>query len=269
MRHATKDKGDLAVAKALAKLREHDIRACLPLSEHLPFDLIAVMPDLQTLRRVQVKYRADKGTGAMQLVFRSNYYDSKRIYSKWVDLEELDCYTIYCPDTDRLYWLRVDEIPLGARAAVFRIKPTKNGQKKGVWLAENFLNPIRIGQNDLCLPVSCREVSEQDELAITQVIADLVAHEIQPCLSQSQYLPFDLIGVMPDMKTMHRIRVGYETVQTNHAIDLYAIYDPRSRMCSYIPADSLNEQCKIVALNENADQHDLPLENLQELCRIS
>jgi hypothetical protein len=55
MRHKTKDKGDLGVAKTIPDLLNHQIRCCVPLSEHLPFDLIAVMPDFATLRRVQVK----------------------------------------------------------------------------------------------------------------------------------------------------------------------------------------------------------------------
>ncbi len=88
MRHLTKDKGDLGVARTLPDLLEHGIRACLPLSEHLPFDLIAVMPDFTTLRRVQVKYRTPDN-GALVVVFRSNYYDSKRIYSKYVDLPDM------------------------------------------------------------------------------------------------------------------------------------------------------------------------------------
>ncbi|MCI0348076.1 MAG: group I intron-associated PD-(D/E)XK endonuclease, partial [Acidobacteriales bacterium] len=77
MAHHTKDKGDLAVAKVIAHLLEHNIRVCRPLSEHLPFDFIAVMPDMCTLRRVQVKYREARD-GAVHVVFRSNYYDSKK-----------------------------------------------------------------------------------------------------------------------------------------------------------------------------------------------
>lgn len=57
MRHKTKDKGDLAVAKTIAHLLEHNIRCCLPLSEHLPFDLIAVMPDMKSLRRIRAGFQ--------------------------------------------------------------------------------------------------------------------------------------------------------------------------------------------------------------------
>ncbi len=72
VRHKTKDKGDLGVAKTIPHLLEYGIRSCLPLSEHLPFDLIAVMPDFTTLRRVQVKYRTLKN-GMIAISFRSNY----------------------------------------------------------------------------------------------------------------------------------------------------------------------------------------------------
>src|SRR5688572_16021202 len=81
VRHKTKDKGDLGVAKTIPHLLAHGIHCCVPLSEHLPFDLIAVMPDVTTLRRIQVKYRKIARRGCIELNFRSNYYDAKRIYS--------------------------------------------------------------------------------------------------------------------------------------------------------------------------------------------
>jgi hypothetical protein len=44
MRHHTKDKGDIGLACAMADLVKHDIQVALPMSEHLPFDLIAIHP---------------------------------------------------------------------------------------------------------------------------------------------------------------------------------------------------------------------------------
>lgn len=46
MSHQTKDKGDLAILMAIADLRRHGIITCLPISEHLPFDMVAVMPNM-------------------------------------------------------------------------------------------------------------------------------------------------------------------------------------------------------------------------------
>ena len=148
-RHLTKDKGDLAVAMTLAHLRANNIYACLPISEHLPFDLIAVMPDMMTLRRVQVKYRAAKD-GRLTLFFRGNYYDSKKIYTKRVNLEEMDTYAAYCPDTQQNYYVRVNELHDDAVTFSLRLEPPKNNQKNGVWLAENYIDPHRMG---VCEPV--------------------------------------------------------------------------------------------------------------------
>src|SRR5215207_8634834 len=125
MRHKTKDKGDLGVAKTIPHLLAHGIRCCVPLSEHLPFDLIAVMPDFTTLRRVQVKYRKIARRGCIELNFRSNYYDAKRIYSQLVDWDEIDCYAVFSPETGEIYYLNVDEIPQDMVTLTLRIEPTK------------------------------------------------------------------------------------------------------------------------------------------------
>lgn len=41
MKHHTKDKGDKGTGNVIADLLSKGIQICLPLSEHLPFDLIA------------------------------------------------------------------------------------------------------------------------------------------------------------------------------------------------------------------------------------
>ncbi len=202
----------------------------MPLSEHLPFDLIAVMPDFTSLRRMQVKYRAAKN-GIVEIPFRSNYYDSKPIYSKRVNFDEIDGYSVYCPDTDQCYYLRVDEIHETAIAAHLRLAPTRNGHIKRVRLAEDFNNPQRMTSNNNSMNVIHREVSELDELAIAKVSAMLVEAGIQPCPAVSQYLPFDLIAVHPNMKTLKRLRVGWGSVHLTPYADQYAVYDPLLKRC--------------------------------------
>ena len=56
MEHHTKNKGDLAVAKTIADLTEKGYDIFLPLSEHLPIDLIAHKSG--EIYRIQVKHRA-------------------------------------------------------------------------------------------------------------------------------------------------------------------------------------------------------------------
>jgi hypothetical protein len=57
VRHHTKDKGDEGLGQVIADLMTNGIQVAVPLSEHLPFDLIAVGED-GAMRRVQVRYRA-------------------------------------------------------------------------------------------------------------------------------------------------------------------------------------------------------------------
>ena len=61
MRHHTKDKGDIGLGFVIADLFSHGIQVALPISEHLPFDLIAIS-EHRKLARVSVKYRTATGS---------------------------------------------------------------------------------------------------------------------------------------------------------------------------------------------------------------
>jgi len=220
MSHHTKDKGDLAVAKVIAHLLEHDIRVCLPLSEHLPFDFIAVMPDMKTLKRVQVKYRTMQG-GVVQVNFRSNYYDTKKIYSVRVNLDHLDCYAVYCPDNDERYYLRTDEIPANAIAINLRIVATRSGQQQGVRYAHQFVDPCRMANGDqsICTP-SAKTTRLCDELQRARLIDHLMMEGFYVCIPHSYHIPFDLVAVAPDMQTLHPICIDEHTNLRNFRVDL-------------------------------------------------
>ncbi|MDX2138272.1 MAG: group I intron-associated PD-(D/E)XK endonuclease [Chloroflexota bacterium] len=221
MSHHTKDKGDLAVAKVIAHLLEHDIRVCLPLSEHLPFDFIAVMPDMKTLKRVQVKYRTMQG-GMVQVNFRSNYYDTKKIYSLRVNLDFLDCYAVYCPDNNECYYLRIDEIPANALAVNLRILPTRSGQQQGVRYASQFFDPFRMVSNDECsCTPSARSPRRCNELQRAHLIEQLMMEGFYVCIPHSYHIPFDLVAVTPDMQTLHPICIDEHTNWQNFRVDLH------------------------------------------------
>ena len=57
MRHHTKDKGDEGLGQVIGDLMSNGVQVAVPLSEHLPFDLIAI-GEGGAMRRVQVRYRA-------------------------------------------------------------------------------------------------------------------------------------------------------------------------------------------------------------------
>lgn len=133
--HHTKDKGDLGVAKALADLVDKGCLVLLPLTEHAAFDLVAYRDGV--FRRIQVKYRSANATGAVEVAFTSTWSDRRGVHRRRVDLGEVDLYCIYCPDTDRCYYLRP---PVGQVSVKLRIAPSRNNQRARVWLADDFVD---------------------------------------------------------------------------------------------------------------------------------
>lgn len=251
MSHQTKDKGDLAVVMALADLRRRGIVTCLPISEHLPFDMVAVMPDMTTLVRLQVKYRKTNTVGTIHLTFRSNYYDSKKIYSKHVDLSHLDSYAVYSPDTNQMYYIRADELLEDAKAITLRLNPPKNHQKTRIWYAENFINPMRLANSSHVANFNNQSICQTDEQAIDFVMLDLIKQNIQPLIPRSTHLPFHLIGICEDMKTLIRYRIGMDAVEANSYVDMYAICSSQTGDIRYIPANSVTEDMKKLTFSES------------------
>jgi hypothetical protein len=134
MRHHTKDKGDKGTGNVIADLLSKGIQVCLPLSEHLPFDLVAVKQD-GTLMRVSVKYRT-LNKGSVVVAFASSYSDFHGVHTKAADKSLIDLLAIYCPETNEVYYL----IPSHFDGSVtLRLEEPKNNQTKGVHLAKNYL----------------------------------------------------------------------------------------------------------------------------------
>lgn len=134
MRHHTKDKGDRGTGNVIADLLSKGIQVCLPLSEHLPFDLIAVNND-GTLLRVSVKYREIKN-GCVNVSFRSSYSDSKGVHTKHIDKNLIDLLAIYCPQTNTTYYVNPHKFD---KSVTLRVEESKNNQTKGINLAKDYL----------------------------------------------------------------------------------------------------------------------------------
>jgi hypothetical protein len=136
--HHTKDKGDLGLVMVIADLARNGIGVYLPLSEHQPADLIA-MHEERRIARVQVKYRSLSAIGCVDVIFRSVYSDRNGWHVKPVDRSQFDCYAIYCPESDKVYYLRNDDIPeTNAKSISLRVLPAANNQKKKVIMASDY-----------------------------------------------------------------------------------------------------------------------------------
>ncbi len=144
MRHHTKDKGDLAVGQVIADLWRVGAHVCLPISEHLPFDLIALSPSMRAVRRVQVKYVSARD-GSLRLSLRNTHTDRRGIHYKTILLDEIDAFAIFCPDANKVYYVLREEIPSGVhRLFSLRLARSKNGQTKHIKPAKQFLGADRL-----------------------------------------------------------------------------------------------------------------------------
>lgn len=138
--HHTKDKGDQGLGFVMASLLSHNIQVALPLSEHLPFDLIAISRDGE-LRKVSVKYRAlEKGRGRIQFALVSSWSNSKGCQQRKLEKGVVDGYAIYCPDTGKCYFVREDQF--AGSTLTLRVHRPDGMRKSAVLMAEDHEDPI-------------------------------------------------------------------------------------------------------------------------------
>lgn len=126
MIHPTTDKGDIGVLKVMADLVGKGIPVFTPVSASSAFDLVILHSD--TFKRVQVKYRAIENG---RIAFTLNRKSTEAIYRN----TEVDLLAIYCPDTDKCYY--VSDPPY---SIAIRFEASKNKQEKGVKYADDYLS---------------------------------------------------------------------------------------------------------------------------------
>lgn len=135
MRHHTKDKGDYGVLKAQLSLFEKGYTILLPQTEHAPFDLVAYKDN--KFERVQVKYVSVNVRGILEVPMNSSYANSREIIKKPVDKTLIDLYCVFCPDTDKCYYFRPENV--GKHFSLRVITPkTSSGNKSN--MADDFLD---------------------------------------------------------------------------------------------------------------------------------
>lgn len=136
MKHHTKDKGDIGIGYTIADLLSKGIQVCLPISEHQPYDLIGIYPD-NSVKKISVKYRKSM-RGNIQVKLESCYSDSKGVHIKPIDKLSIDMLAIYCPDTNKVYYVNHNNSNL---TVTLRVTKPKNNQVKGISFADDYLVP--------------------------------------------------------------------------------------------------------------------------------
>jgi hypothetical protein len=132
VRHHTKDKGDLGIAKVHADLVSQGFTVLFPATEHAPFDLVAYASG--EFYRLRVKYRSARA-GAVKVQFRSIWAGRNGTHMTPMNKDAIDAVCIYCPETDECYYVRPDA---HGTSVTLRIAPSKNGQRAGVFDAAAF-----------------------------------------------------------------------------------------------------------------------------------
>jgi hypothetical protein len=138
--HHTKTKGDIGVGFVVADLLENGIVPALPMSEHLPFDIVAISA-CSHISRVSVKYREKNKYGCVVVPLSSVWADKKGNHVKKADKSLFDVTAIYCPDTKKVYYVRNDETN---EAISLRIDKPKNNQMINITSASDYEGAERL-----------------------------------------------------------------------------------------------------------------------------
>lgn len=108
----------------------------LPFGVNQRYDLVLDQGD--QFVRVQCKTgRLRKGVVEFNAVsIRSN---TREVIQRGYE-GEVDLFLVYCPDTDRIYSVPIEEVS-SSRLGYLRVAPTRNGQAQGVRWARDFELP--------------------------------------------------------------------------------------------------------------------------------
>lgn len=141
----TKDKGDIGVAAVISDLVCAGIKIALPISDHLPFDLIAIAPDAQ-LCRLSVKYRKAVNS-LVEATTVSVYSNRKGCHRIIADKARLDAIALYCPDIEKVAYVLTSELKSAKRIYLRTALPTSakaKQQASKMHMFEDFTDPSRL-----------------------------------------------------------------------------------------------------------------------------
>ena len=130
-----KDVGDKTTLAVMLALRMAGLRVLVPFGENTRYDL--VIEDGERLARVQCKTGRLR-SGAIRFNTCSTYghhlrpRNARRGYHG-----EIDYFAIFCPDTEKVYLVPIDELDVRTGAAL-RVEPSRNGQSRYIRFARDY-----------------------------------------------------------------------------------------------------------------------------------
>ena len=120
------------MVKAFCDLVQKGYVVLFPSTEHAPFDLVAY--DGDSFIRIQVKFRRAIN-GSVQIRLESWWADRNGSHGRPVDRSQIDVFCVYCPDTDKCYYFKPENV--GTHFSI-RVTAPKNNQLKKINFADDF-----------------------------------------------------------------------------------------------------------------------------------
>jgi hypothetical protein len=131
--HHTKVKADIGLAKVISDLTIKGYVPCIPLSEHQPYDVVAIRNGRAV--KLQVKYARLKRNGTVEVRFRRSWADKRGSHTEAYAKDEFDYYAIYCPEKDKVLY-----VPNEANCPkAIRFERPCNNQARYIKWADNYL----------------------------------------------------------------------------------------------------------------------------------
>jgi PD-(D/E)XK endonuclease len=129
---ATGDRSQLAIMFAL---RDLGLGVYLPFGENTRCDLI--IEDGIGLSRVQCKTGQLRRGAIRFAVCSCNGHHRKPGESRRTYAGQVEFFAVYCPETERVYLVPIDDVPLKSEAAL-RVEPSRNRQKRNIRPAADY-----------------------------------------------------------------------------------------------------------------------------------
>jgi len=108
--HHTKEKGDLGNLKIAAEIAAQGFKVLVPVSEHLPFDLVAYDQETGNLYKIQSKYCSINKLGLISIGLKSTYSSSSGKTSKRYTNNSFDILAVYCPNLEAVIFISEKEV---------------------------------------------------------------------------------------------------------------------------------------------------------------
>lgn len=128
-------KGAIAEIAIAAEAIKLGIMVYRPLCEGARADLLLETPDGRLLR-TQCKLAQRQGD-VVVVTTRTNRYTPHGYVHTTYTASEIDALAAYCPDTERVYLLPIDEVE-GLTYMHLRLAPARNNQRAGTRMADQF-----------------------------------------------------------------------------------------------------------------------------------